>query len=153
MVDTIAKGRDKTCTAAFEVHVAFNQSVPDLRHRCQRDAVSLLVTSPLSINTAGPQFYIDKVKFAVIVPNTIDVSIPFRRQNMKLKKIGRGLIILVLMIFMAAMGIVLGNYNGYTRGYNDGQKVTNTWWINKQSRYYDSVEVEKKRQSHQFNLL
>ncbi len=72
---------------------------------------------------------------------------------MKLKKIGRGLIILVLMILMAAMGMVLGNYNGYTRGYHHGQKVTNTWWIDKQSRYYDSVEVEKKRQSHQFNLL
>lgn len=59
---------------------------------------------------------------------------------MKLKKIGKGLIILVLMILMVATGMVLGNYNGYTRGYHDGQKVTNTWWINKQSRYYDSVE-------------
>ena len=94
-----------------------------------------------------------ELKFTVIRPNTIDVSIPDRRRNMKLKKIIRGFIILVLMILMVAIGIGLGNYHGYTRGYHDGQKVTNTWWIDKQSRYYDSVEVEKKRQSRQFNLL
>ncbi len=72
---------------------------------------------------------------------------------MKFRKIGKILVILLLMVFMAAVGMGLGNYQGYTRGYQDGQKVTNSWWIEKQSRYYDSVEVEKKRRTNQYDLL
>lgn len=49
--------------------------------------------------------------------------------------------------------ISLGNWFGYARGFQDGQKVTNGWWIDKQSKYYDSVEVDKKRRSGGFNKL
>jgi hypothetical protein len=52
-----------------------------------------------------------------------------------------------------AAGMLLGGYRGYNCGYHDGQKVTNTWWIDKQSRYYDSVEVQKKRHSQKYDLL
>ena len=50
-------------------------------------------------------------------------------------------------------GISLGNWFGYARGFRDGQKITNGWWIDKQSKYYDSVEVDKKRRSGGFNKL
>jgi membrane protein DedA with SNARE-associated domain len=58
--------------------------------------------------------------------------------------------IAVLLVFI---GMCLGSYQGYTCGYHEGQKTTNTWWIDKQSRYYDPVEVEKKRRSQKYNLL
>lgn len=58
-----------------------------------------------------------------------------------------------IAVVLVAIGMCLGNYQGYTRGYHDGQKITNSWWIDKQSRYYDSVEVEKKRHSKKYDLL
>ena len=56
----------------------------------------------------------------------------------------------VIIVFMA-VGLCLGNYLTYLRGFRDGQTLTNSWWIDKQSRYYDSSEVEKKRQSRRYN--
>lgn len=72
---------------------------------------------------------------------------------MKAKIFKKIILTAALSVSMVAIGMCLGNYQGYTRGYHDGQKTTNTWWIDKQSRYYDSVEVEKKRHSKKFDLL
>jgi membrane protein DedA with SNARE-associated domain len=57
------------------------------------------------------------------------------------------------MIVPMLIGVGLGSYLGYARGYRHGQKTTNAWWIEKQSRYYDSYEVEKKRQDRGFNAF
>jgi membrane protein DedA with SNARE-associated domain len=59
--------------------------------------------------------------------------------------------LIAVLIFTA--GVLLGGYRGYNYGYHEGQKVTNTWWIDKQSRYYDSVEVQKKRYSQKYDFL
>jgi hypothetical protein len=58
-----------------------------------------------------------------------------------------------MTVVMMLIGIGLGSYLGYARGYRHGQKVTNAWWIEKQSRYYDSYEVEKKRRDRGFNAF
>lgn len=62
-------------------------------------------------------------------------------------------LMLMLTLTLLVSGILVGNYLGYARGYRHGQKVTNGWWIDKQSRYYDSVEVEKNRRNQGFNRL
>lgn len=72
---------------------------------------------------------------------------------MKSKTIVKSILATVFVFLLFAIGMFLGSYHGYTRGYRDGQKVTNSWWIDKQSRYYDSVEVEKKRQLHRYDHL
>ncbi len=57
------------------------------------------------------------------------------------------------MFLIFITGMFLGSFRTYERGYEDGRKVTNAWWIDKQSRYYDADEVEKKRRDSQFNQL
>jgi len=59
----------------------------------------------------------------------------------------------VLMVLLLAFGICLGSYYGYTRGYRHGEKISNAWWIQKQSRYYDTDEVQQKRRSQNFDRL
>lgn len=67
---------------------------------------------------------------------------------MKPKTIIKCIFTTFFVVLLFAIGMCLGNYYGYKRGYHDGQKVNNSWWIDKQSRYYDSVEVGKKRKLH-----
>ena len=57
------------------------------------------------------------------------------------------------MFLIFFIGMFLGSFRAYEKGYEDGTKVTNSWWIDKQSRYYDTEEVEKKRRDSDFNLL
>ena len=61
--------------------------------------------------------------------------------GIKITNLSAVIFIIVLMV----MGVLLGNFHGYARGFHDGQSTTNSWWIDKQSRYYDSNEVEKKQ--------
>ena len=68
-------------------------------------------------------------------------------------KITRSLIAVFLMFLIFLMGMGLGSYRAYEKGYENGRKVTNAWWIDKQSRYYDADEVEKKRRDSRFNHL
>lgn len=57
------------------------------------------------------------------------------------KKMKKVLLVLVLMILVA----LVCEYHGYRRGFTDGEKITNSWWIDKKSTYYDISEVVKKR--------
>ena len=52
-----------------------------------------------------------------------------------------------LLIALLAAGTFAGLYFGYQRGYDHGEKITNKWWIDQQSRYYDKAEVAKKRRA------
>lgn len=63
--------------------------------------------------------------------------------------------VVAAMLIMALLMIALwvGAGHGYKRGYAHGEQITNTWWIDKQSRYYDASEVEKKRSARKHNLI
>ncbi len=92
------------------------------------------------------------VKFAAVQPKVIGVSKLYRGCQLK-SKITKCLIAGILMFLIFITGMFLGSFRTYERGYEDGRKVTNAWWIDKQSRYYDADEVEKKRRDSQFNQL
>lgn len=72
---------------------------------------------------------------------------------MRFKTIRNRVLIAALTVVLILIGVGLGSYLGYARGYRHGQKATNAWWIEKQSRYYDSYEVEKKRRDRGFNAF
>lgn len=59
------------------------------------------------------------------------------------------LLIFILMTFIA----LLFEYHGYSRGFNDGEKTTNSWWIDKKSQYYDTSQVIKKRLNKKHHLM
>jgi hypothetical protein len=56
----------------------------------------------------------------------------------------RNILLYCLLLFMATM---MALSYGYRRGYEHGQKITNKWWIDQQSKYYDATEVLKKRRA------
>lgn len=58
---------------------------------------------------------------------------------------------LIFLIFI--VGLCLGGYRAYEKGYQDGKKVTNSWWIDKQSRYYDTDEVDNKRRDRLYDHI
>jgi hypothetical protein len=59
----------------------------------------------------------------------------------------------ILAMAIALVSVLMGSTFGYSRGYRDGQKATNSWWIGKQSRYYDSIETEKRKYMSHYNRL
>jgi len=63
------------------------------------------------------------------------------RYRIKIKTI-RNILLLTLLLIITAM---TGLFCGYQRGYDHGEKITNKWWIDQQSQYYDKAEVTKKR--------
>lgn len=60
------------------------------------------------------------------------------------------IVLIALILFTAAMA---GLFYGYRRGYSHGEKVTNKWWIDQQSQYYDTSEVIKKRQALYLDVM
>lgn len=50
-------------------------------------------------------------------------------------------IFIILTLFLFAF---LCELHGYHRGYENGRKSANAWWIDKKSRIYDTSEVLKK---------
>jgi hypothetical protein len=58
-------------------------------------------------------------------------------------------LLLALAILLFAM--LACEYHGYRRGFADGEKQTNAWWIDKKSTYYDIREVVRKRIENRFN--
>ena len=64
--------------------------------------------------------------------------------NKKRLKIVLGFFFILALLVMAT---IAGEYHGYLRGYKKGEQVTNTWWIDKKSHYFESSEVIKKGKS------
>lgn len=60
-----------------------------------------------------------------------------------------GFFLFLIFIF----GICLGGYRAFEMGYREGKKDTNTWWIDKQSRNYESDEVESKRRDRRYDHI
>jgi len=92
------------------------------------------------------------VKFTVFEPKIIGVSKQYRGCYVK-SKIARYLFAGVLIFLIFISGMVYGSYRTYDSGYQDGKRVTNSWWIDKQSRYYDTDEVDNKRRNNLFDHL
>jgi hypothetical protein len=60
------------------------------------------------------------------------------------------IVLIALLLFIAATA---GIYYGYRRGFDHGEKITNKWWIDQQSQYYDASEVIKKRRAQHLDLM
>ena len=63
-----------------------------------------------------------------------------------MKKIYFYLLVLVLVALAC-------EYDGFIRGFNQGEKETNSWWISKKSLYYDTSEVIKKQIKNNHNFI
>ena len=60
------------------------------------------------------------------------------------------IVLIALLLFIAAAA---GITYGYRRGFDHGEKITNKWWIDQQSRYYDASEVIKKRRAQKLDIM
>ncbi|MEJ2661808.1 MAG: hypothetical protein P8Z73_13940 [Desulfobacteraceae bacterium] len=58
-----------------------------------------------------------------------------------------------LIALLLSIATVAGLFLGYQRGYQHGEKITNKWWIDQQSQYYDASEVIKKRQARNLDIM
>ncbi len=59
-------------------------------------------------------------------------------------------VLIALLLFIATTAAL---FFGYQRGYRHGEKITNKWWIDQQSQYYDASEVIKKRRALNLDTL
>jgi membrane protein DedA with SNARE-associated domain len=60
-----------------------------------------------------------------------------------MKTLKRFALIALLLFLATTVGVLFG----YRRGFVHGEKITNKWWIDQQSQYYDASEVIKKRRA------
>jgi ABC-type glycerol-3-phosphate transport system substrate-binding protein len=58
----------------------------------------------------------------------------------------------LLVLLLAAVALAF-ELHGFHRGYRKGEKVTNSWWINKKSLYYDTSEIIKKQIAEHHNHI
>lgn len=58
--------------------------------------------------------------------------------------------LIALLFFITTM---VGLFHGYQRGYNHGEKITNKWWIDQQSTYYDATELLKKSRAKHLDII
>jgi len=59
------------------------------------------------------------------------------------------LFILMIIAFIA----LICEFHGFHRGFEQGRKTTNAWWIDKKSRLYDTSEVLRKEFQNGHNQL
>jgi membrane protein DedA with SNARE-associated domain len=59
-------------------------------------------------------------------------------------------VLIAVLLFIATM---VGLACGYRRGFEHGEKITNKWWIDQQSQYYDASEVIKKRRALNLDIM
>ena len=59
----------------------------------------------------------------------------------------------LVVFFLLALFFIAGAYQGYDRGYNEGQERANGWWIDKKSRYYESNKIRRKRITLKHNQI
>lgn len=67
----------------------------------------------------------------------------------RIKAILKILLVAAVLFITAAMSLFVG----YRRGYHHAESVTNKWWIDQQSQYYDVSEVEKKRRASLYDHI
>ena len=60
------------------------------------------------------------------------------------------IVLATVLIFIAAMA---GTLYGYRRGYRHAEAITNKWWIDQKSQYYDASEIIKKHHAKNFNAI
>jgi hypothetical protein len=60
---------------------------------------------------------------------------------------------IILVLILAFTVAVVCEYHGFNRGFAEGEKSANTWWIEKKSLYYDTSEVVKKQIAKQNNHI
>ena len=60
---------------------------------------------------------------------------------------------ILLIALLLSIAITAGTYYGYRRGFAHGEKITNKWWIDQQSQYYDASEVIKKRRAQKLDIM
>jgi hypothetical protein len=66
-----------------------------------------------------------------------------------MKTVKYAALIAVLLFITTMVGLI----HGYQRGYSHGEKITNKWWIDQQSKYYDATEVIKKRRAKHLDII
>jgi hypothetical protein len=71
------------------------------------------------------------------------------RSGISLGEMKKLLLVLAILLFT----VLICEYHGYQRGYADGEKQTNTWWIDKKSTYYDIREVVRKRSENRYDHI
>jgi len=71
------------------------------------------------------------------------------RYVIKTKTLRNILLLTLLLTVMAMTGLFLG----YQRGYDHGEKITNKWWIDQQSQYYDASKVAEKRRALELDTI
>ncbi|MDA8141678.1 MAG: hypothetical protein M0036_23790 [Desulfobacteraceae bacterium] len=59
-------------------------------------------------------------------------------------------LILILLIILLAL---VCEIHGFKRGFVQGQKATNSWWIDRKSRLYDTRETLRKETRNGFNKV
>lgn len=60
---------------------------------------------------------------------------------------------LLLLLALFALVAVCFEYHGFSRGFHQGTRFTNTWWIDKKSTYYETKEVLRKRIDNGHNQI
>lgn len=71
------------------------------------------------------------------------------RYLLNTKAILKTLLVVTVLFVTTTMSLFLG----YRRGYQHAERVTNKWWIDQQSQYYDVSEVEKKRRASLYDHI
>lgn len=69
--------------------------------------------------------------------------------SINIKMIGT-IVITTVLILIAGLA---GTFYGYHRGYRHAEAITNKWWIDQKSQYYDASEVIKKHHIKNFDVL
>jgi len=59
----------------------------------------------------------------------------------------------VFVILLVLLVAVLCEFHGFKRGFTQGEKVTNAWWIDQKSVLYDTSEVLKKNNLNGHNRI
>lgn len=60
---------------------------------------------------------------------------------------------ILFMIIILLLLAMFSEHHGYQRGYKEGRKETNSWWIDQKSRIYDTSEQLKKDTRSGYNKI
>jgi membrane protein DedA with SNARE-associated domain len=66
------------------------------------------------------------------------------------KNVIKTIALAMVLIFIAGMA---GTLYGYRRGYRHAEAITNKWWIDQKSQYYDASEIIKKQHAKNFDAI